>query len=186
MNTFGEQLLRRISLWTALCAALFLALPAVAAAQFMDPVLDQYAPSSQQIDKKVKGGDGGGGDSGGAGAGDAQVDPGTAVGADGQADGAGADDGAGAGAGAGGTGGDVGGGGGTGAGTGSGSGTSAGGDGGAATGSGSEGGSGLDARLLANVPLTWFDFLAFAIAIGVLIGTALVLRRLSHSPRAEA
>lgn len=191
MNTFGEQLLRRISLWTALCAALLFALPAVAAAQFMDPVLDQYAPSSQQIDNKVKGGDGGGGDSGGAGAGDAQpdpgADPGAAVGGDGQDDSAGAADGGGAGAGGGSTGGGAGGGDGTGTGTdtGGGGGTSAGGDARGAS-SGSDGGSGLDARPLADVPLTWFDFLAFAIAIGVLIGTALVLRRLSHSPRVEA
>ncbi len=171
-------------MWTALFAALFVALPAVAAAQFMDPVLDQYAPSSQQIDKKVKGGDGGGGDSGGADQGDAQPDPGTAVGGDGQEESGGADGGGGAGAGGGSTGGGTGGGDGTATGTdtGSGSGTSAGGD----ASSGAEGGSGLDARLLADVPLTWFDFLAFAIATGVLIGTALVLRRLSHSPRVEA
>jgi hypothetical protein len=97
------------------------------------------------------------------------------AGGDGQDDGAGAAAGAGAGAG----------GGSTGDGTGSGSGASAGSDGGAAS-TGSEGGSGLDARLVADVPLTRFDFLAFAIAIGVLIGTALVLRRLSHSPRVEA
>ena len=181
MNKLGKQL-RTISLWTALCAALCFALPAVAAAQFMDPVLDQYAPSSQQIDKKVKGGDGGGGDSGGAGAGAAQPDPGTAVGGDDQDDGAGAADGTDAGAGAGGTGGGTG----SGGDIGSGSGSGADGDGGTATSSGSDGGSGLDARLLAAVPLTWFDFLAFAIAIGVLIGTAIVLRRLSHSPRVEA
>jgi hypothetical protein len=184
MNTFGKQL-RRTSLWTALFAALFFALPAVAAAQFMDPVLDQYAPSSQQIDKKVKGGDGGGGDSGDADPGDAQPDPGTVAGGDDQDDGAGAAAGAGAGAGGGSTGDGTGGGDDTGTGTGSGSGASAGSDGGAAS-TGSEGGSGLDARLIADVPLTRFDFLAFAIAIGVLIGTALVLRRLSHSPRVEA
>jgi hypothetical protein len=35
------------------------------------------------------------------------------------------------------------------------------------------------------VPVTWFDFLAFALATAALVGTALVLRRLSRSPRVE-
>lgn len=177
MNKVGEQL-RRISFSTALCAALLVALPAAAGAQFMDPVLDQYAPSSQQIDKKVKGDKGGGGDSGGADAGDVQTDPATADGGAGQGDGSDTDDSAGGGS----AGGTAGGGDGTGGSTGASGGDASGGD--AATSSGSEG-SGLDARLLTNVPLTRFDFLAFAIAIGVLIGTALLLRRLSRSPRVE-
>jgi hypothetical protein len=184
MKKVGEQL-RRISFSTALCAALLVALPAAAGAQFMDPVLDQYAPSSQQIDKKVDGGDkGGGGDSGSAGAGDVQTDPATGAGEAGQGDGSDTDDSAGGGSAGGTAGGGDGTGGGTGAsGTGASGGGASGGDG-AATSSGSEG-SGHDARLLTNVPLTRFDFLAFAIAIGLLIGTALLLRRLSRFRRVE-
>ena len=65
MKRFGEYS-RRTSLLTALTAMLALALPVAAVAQFMDPVLEQYAPSSQQVDKKVKGdkGDNGGGGDG--------------------------------------------------------------------------------------------------------------------------
>ena len=55
MKKVGE-ISRRTSLWTALAAVLALALPAVAGAQFMDPVLEQYAPSTEQIAEKVKAG----------------------------------------------------------------------------------------------------------------------------------
>ncbi len=54
MKKVGE-FVRRTMLLTALSTVLVLALPVAAGAQFMDPVLEQYAPSSQQIDKKVKG-----------------------------------------------------------------------------------------------------------------------------------
>jgi hypothetical protein len=164
----------------ALATVLVLALPVAAGAQFMDPVLEQYAPSSQQIDNKVKGdkedgADGGGGESD-ATAGQPGAAGGSGVGADGDTDGGG-------GSGAGGAGGSSGGGGDD-------TGRGAGGDGdpapgeGAATQSGGDA-SGLDARLLADVPVTWFDFLALALATATLIGTALLLRRASRSPRVE-
>jgi hypothetical protein len=152
---------------------LALALPAAASAQFMDPVLEQYAPSTEQIDKKVKeGADGQGKD-------DAEADPGApSVSDDGEvADG---DGNAAAGGAAGGSGG-----GGEGSGGGGGAAGAPGGGGDGVTAPSTAGDAGLDARLLGDVPVTWFDFLAFALATAALAGTALVLRRLSRSPRVE-
>jgi hypothetical protein len=182
LKKVGEKL-RRTSVVTALSVVLALALPAAAAAQFMDPVLEQYAPSSQQIDKKVKG-DGGGGGGGGGGDDEGDVEaaqPGATGAAGGDPDGDTQNDG---GSGAGGAGGGSGGGGGeTGAGGGGDLGAAAGEDAGAQSGSEA---SGLDARLLSDLPVTWFDFLAFVVFAGALIGAALLLRRLSRSPRIEA
>ena len=159
-----------------------MALPVAASAQFLDPVLDQYAPSSQQVDKKVKG-DKGDNDGGGEVEGDAPAGQEAAV--EGAGQGADGETGDGSGNGAGATGGGSGGGGDDTGGSAGGGGVD-GATGGDAAGTHSGAGdSGLDARLLADVPVTWFDFLAFALATGVLIGTALLLRRLSRSPRVE-
>src|SRR5688572_26737667 len=151
MNTFGEQLLRRISLWTALCAALLFALPATAGAQLMDPILEQYAPSTEQIDKKVKEGDSQEG--GGQAEGDTQGEQAGAEGGAVPTDGGEVEDGSEKSDGGGAVGGS-GGGGGTAAGGGGGIGS------GGATGESPSGAddAGLDSRLLGNVPLTWFDF----------------------------
>ena len=54
MNKVGEHL-RRVSLLATLSGAIALALPFAAGAQSLDPVLEQYAPSTQQINDKVKG-----------------------------------------------------------------------------------------------------------------------------------
>jgi hypothetical protein len=153
----------------ALSAVLALALPAAASAQLLDPILEQYAPSTEQIDKKVKEGDDDGraGDDGKQGD-DAQAQQGGAEGGvqqggEGEVEQGGADgeDHSG----------DVGGG------------VPRGGDGGG-TPPGAQSG-GPDARVLSGLPVTWFDFVAFAIATGLLLGTAAVLRRLSRSPTVE-
>jgi hypothetical protein len=167
--------------FTGILVVLALALPAAASAQFLDPVLDQYAPSTQQVDKKLKDKDGGGGQ-GSDDASEAGVvaqDGQGVAGDDGQqgndedseSDGDKGNAGGGA-AGGGGGDGDAAGGGVSGGGA------------DAGTSSGADEG-GLDARLLSDVPVTWFDFLAFALATAALVGTALVLRRLSRSPRVE-
>ena len=180
MKKVGEHL-RRTMLAAALASVLAVALPVTAGAQLMDPVLEQYAPSTEQINKKVKEGDNqhGGGGGGGNEASTAAQEAGTV-----QGDAADTDGGSDANAtGAGGNG-SVGGGGGTGGSADGGSSVSSGGNGhGSQSGAG---GSGLDARLLDYAPVTWFDLLAFAIAVGVLIGTVFLLRRLSGSPRLES
>jgi hypothetical protein len=174
MKKVGEHLRTTSLLTAALSAAVVLALPAAAGAQFMDPVLEQYAPSTEQIDKKVKEGSGGqGGD--GQSEGDDSVEEGAPVGAAGQGDDVEADNGGGGGGSAGGSAGGGDGAGGAGAARGT-------------DGDGSPSGaqsSGLDARLLSGVPVTWFDFVALALATIVLAGTAVMLRRVSRSPRVE-
>ena len=102
------EYLNTISLVTALSAALVLALTATAGAQSMDPVLDQYAPSNQQIDKNVNGDKGSDNGSGGS-EGDSQSGQAGAVAGSGQ--GADGDTNDGSGNGAGGAGGGSGGGG---------------------------------------------------------------------------
>jgi hypothetical protein len=167
--------------FTGILLVLALALPAAASAQFLDPVLDQYAPSTQQVDKKLKDKDGGGGQGS-----DGASEPGVVapdeqgvVGDGGQQ---GNDEGSESDSDKGNAGGGAAGGGG-GDGDAAGGGVSGGGAD-AGTSSGADEG-GLDARLLSDVPVTWFDFLAFALATAALVGTALVLRRLSRSPRVE-
>jgi hypothetical protein len=158
--------------------AMALALPAAASAQLLDPTLEQYAPSTQQIDKHVKGDGGGGQDQQG---GDSGVD---AVGADGQP-GQGGDAGPPAGG--------QGGGGTPTGGQDSGAGTPiggqdgggeppAGGQGGGGTSTGSEA-SGLDERVVDSLPLTRFDVIAMALVAIAIAGTAVALRRLPRAPR---
>jgi hypothetical protein len=159
----------------AVLLVLALALPAVAGAQLLDPTLDQYAPSTQQIDKQVKGEGGAGGGGGQAPQGEesGQVPQG---GGNAQAPQA-PQGGVGGGLSPGGDGGEA----------------SPGGDGGqahqgsngTATPAGAEGG-GLDARVVDGVPLTGFDLLAVALAAAVIAGTAVLLRRLSRRPEPGA
>src|SRR5688572_30202132 len=92
MKKVGE-FVRRTMLLTALSTVLVLALPVAAGAQFMDPVLEQYAPSSQQIDKKVKGDKGDNGGGGGEVEGDAPAGQEGAAGGVGQGADGGTDDG---------------------------------------------------------------------------------------------
>lgn len=176
MKKVGE-ISRRTSLWTALAAVLALALPAVAGAQFMDPVLEQYAPSTEQIAEKVKAGSDKKDKGDGQTEGETQADQGSAVEGTAQGDAGDDSDGnavAGVPGGGGGSGGDAGGGGAGGGGTGDG-----------AAGPSDSGDAGLGTRLLGGVPVTKFDLLAFAIAVGALMGTALLLRRLPRAPRVE-
>jgi hypothetical protein len=163
-----RELRRKASALIALSIVLALALPAVAGAQFLDPTLDQYAPSTQQIDKKIKDG-GDDGQAGGEGTqGHPQVQAGGVGGDVQQADGEEVEQG---GANGQDRDGDVSGGGGV----------ARGGDGGG-TPPGAQGGGGADTRVLSGVPVTWFDFVGFVIAIAALVGTAVVLRRVSRSP----
>jgi hypothetical protein len=165
---------------TGVLVVLALALPAAASAQLLDPVLDQYAPSTQQVDKKLKDTDGGSGqgssDASEAGV-VAQDEQGVAGGGGQQGDDEDSE-----------SGGENGNAGGGAAGGGGGDGDAAGGVSGGGADAGTPSGAdegGLGARLLGDVPVTWFDFLAFALATAALVGTALVLRRLSRSPRVE-
>ena len=154
-----------------------LALPASASAQLLDPTLEQYAPSTQQIDKHVKGDGGGGQDQEG---GDGGVD---GVGASEQPE-----EGDGAGAPAGGHGG-----GGTPTGEQDSGGTPIGGQGGGgeppAGGQGggeastASQGNRLDARVVDSLPLTRFDLIAVALVAIAIAGTAVALRRLPRVPR---
>jgi hypothetical protein len=144
---------------TLIALALALALPVVASAQVLDPTLDQYAPSTQQIDKQVKGDDGGGGGAGQAPQGDGSGQPP-------QGGGGGQDPRAG--------------GGGQAAPGGDGGAVQQGGDG-AAEPARAEGG-GLDDRVVGGVPLTGVDLIAVALAAAVIAGTAALLRRLSRRP----
>jgi hypothetical protein len=154
--------IQKVVTLVALLLVLALALPVFASAQLLDPTLDQYAPSTQQIDKQVNGGGGGSdGDGGGGsvspGGGGGQVSP---AGGGGQAS-------------SGGDGGDA----------------SSGGGGGevhqggssAGTPARAEGG-GLDGRVVGGVPFTGFDLVALALAAAVIAGTAVLLRRLSRRP----
>ena len=160
---------------TGLVLVLALALPAAASAQ-LDPTLDQYAPSTQQIHHQVGGHGGGGGGHGGGGGG---------------------------GGGDGGQTSPSGGGGGQVAPDGGGGQVPQGGDGGQGQQSGDDGrgqqgggarnpagsdqaDSGLSARVVDSVPLTGFDLIALALVAAAIAGTAVLLRRQSRRPEPEA
>jgi hypothetical protein len=165
----------------ALVLALVLALPGVASAQLLDPTVDQYAPSTQQIDKQVNGGGGGGQDPQGGGGGEVpQGGGGGEVPQGGSGDQLPQGGGGGGQVPQGGGGGEVSQGGGNGE-------ASPGGAGGQKGGGGAEipapaEGNGLNDRVVGGVPFTGFDLIALAVAAAVIGGTALLLRRLSRRP----
>ena len=165
MNDVGTNV-RKISLLAALLGALALVVPVAAGAQALDPVLEQYAPSTQQINNKVKGDKPDQSDGGGSGgSSDAEGGEGGAVA------GTGSDDDAGLSGGSGSAGGSESAGGGAGA-------------GGAHNGSENSSAAaetGLDARVLSGLPITRLDFLVIALALGALVVAAVMLRRLTRS-----
>jgi hypothetical protein len=157
---------------TLVGVALALALPPAASAQVLDPTLEQYAPSTQEVHKQVKG-SGDGGQVQGSGDGGQVQGSGDGGQVQGSGDGGQVEQGDGAVAPVGSQGGGQGGGDG---------GASAGGRGGAPGGGqtpASAQGSALNDRVVSTVPLTRFDLIAMVLAVGAITGTAVVLRRLS-------
>ena len=167
----------------ALLPALALALPAAAGGQVLDPTLDQYAPSTQQIQDQVKGGGHGHGGGQGSQAGGSQGDGGEVP----QGGGAGqVPQGGGAGQVP------------QGGGAGQVSPASDGGqanedaEGGQVQGNSGPGapahaeGNGLGDRVVGGVPVTGFDLLALILAALAVAGTAVLLRRLSRRPEPGA
>jgi hypothetical protein len=165
----GKLARKAISL-IALSLVLVLVVPAAATAQFVDPILEQYAPSTQQVNEKVKegrpddsgrpaeqGGDGQEVQPGGA---SEQLQPGGVAGNDGGNGGQG---------GQGGNSGDV---------------QQASGDRQTEQGPDAKAaaGGGFDDRVVEGLPFTSFDLIVIVLVAAAVTGAGVVLRRLSRPP----